>query len=116
MAVDEQGRSEPPYPAGPVEQVVGFHAFLRGTLLWKCAGLSEDQLRWSPVPTGTCLLGIVKHSVYVERWWISRYIGGMELTMLWSEADPDADFRIEQSETFATIRDLYLAEAARSAD
>ena len=116
MTLNEQGRTEPPYPAGPVEQVMGFHAFLRETLLWKCDGLTEDQLRWSPVPSGTCLVGIVKHSVYVERWWISRYISGVDLTMPWSEADPDADFRIEPDESFASIRAMYLAEAARTAD
>ena len=114
MTFDEQGRLEPPHSGEPVEQVMGFHRFLRETLLWKCAGLSEEQLRWSPVPSGTCLLGLLKHSVYVERWWISRYIGGLDVCGVSTEEDPDADWRIEPGDSYETIRDLYLAEAERS--
>jgi uncharacterized damage-inducible protein DinB len=114
MTLDEQGRTEPLTVGGAVGQVSSFHSFLRETLLWKCSGLTEEQLRWSPVLSGTCLLGILKHSVYVERWWISRYIGGLDVRGVSSEEDPDADWRIEPGESFETIRELYLAEGERS--
>lgn len=114
--VDEgDWREEPPGIASPVEMTIAFHRFLRDTLVWKCSGLSEEQLRWSPVPSGTSLLGLLKHSAYVERGWISRYIGGQDIDPGWTSEDPDADWRIETGETFESIRALYDAEAARSA-
>ena len=116
MTLDDQGRMEPQPSGGPVEQVMGFHRFLRETLYWKCDGLTEEQLRWSPVPSGLTLLGILKHSVFVERWWISRYVGGLDVEFPWTDDDPDADWHIESGDTFASIHELYVAEARRSAD
>lgn len=113
--MDEDKRFEPPHSGSAIEITTGFHRFLRDTLLWKCSGLTEEQLHWSPVQSGTCLLGILKHSVYVERWWIARYIGGLDVEMIWTKEDPDRDWRIEPGETYESIRDLYLAEAERSA-
>ena len=60
--VDEFGRHEPYMDGTPVEVVTSIHRFLRETLFWKCEGLNEELLRFSPVPSGTCLLGILKHS------------------------------------------------------
>ena len=115
MQIDEQGRHEPPHFGAPVEVVAGFHRFLRETLIWKCEGLSEEQLRWSPVPSGTCLLGILKHSVEVERWWINRAIGNHpDLPMLWGTDDPDADWRVESDDTFTAIRARFEVEAMQT--
>ena len=116
MANDGDWRLDPSPTGNPVEVVTAFHRFLRDTLVWKCAGLTEEQLRWSPVPTGTSLLGLLKHSAYVERGWISRYIGGVDVDPGWSPDDPDADWRVEPGETFESIRDLFAAEAERSAE
>src|SRR6478736_1169990 len=103
--IDEQGRTEPPRSGGPVEVVMGFHRFLRETLFWKCEGLTEEQLRWSPVPSGTCLLNILKHSLNVERWWILTVIGNLpDVEFDDSEDDLDADWRLEQGDTYASIR------------
>ena len=38
----------------------------RDALLWKLDGLSEDDVRRPLTPTGTNLLGLVKHASYVE--------------------------------------------------
>jgi uncharacterized damage-inducible protein DinB len=54
--------------------------------------------------------------VYVERWWISRYVGGLDVQGVSTAEDPDADWRIEPGESFDSIRDLYLAEGERSRD
>ncbi len=113
--IDEQGRTEPPRSGGPVEVVMGFHRFLRETLYWKCAGLTEEQLRWSPVPSGTCLLGILKHSVNVERWWIAQVIGGLDVEFDWTDDDKDADWRLLPEDTLESVRAAYEAEAQRSA-
>lgn len=38
----------------------------RDALLWKLDGLSEREARWPRTPTGTTLLGIVRHCANVE--------------------------------------------------
>ena len=115
MSVDEFGRHEPDFANSPLVMVAQYHRFLRETLFWKCAGLTEEQLRWSPVPSGTCLLGILKHSLNVERWWILTVIGDLkDVESDSSEEDPDGDWRIEVGETFATIKAKFEAEALRS--
>ncbi|MDP9365640.1 MAG: DinB family protein [Chloroflexota bacterium] len=114
MGVDEQGRLEPPMAAGPVEMVSAFLNFLRATLLWKIDGLSDDELRRPMTPSGVSLLGIVKHSAYVERVWFRRVFRGEDVAVPWREGDPDADWRIEPGETTEEIVRLYRDEAARS--
>ncbi len=41
---------------------------LREALLWKLEGLSERDLRMPRTPTGTNLIGIVKHVANTEIW------------------------------------------------
>ena len=51
----------------------------RATLLWKCAGLSNGQLRERSVPPSTMsLLGLVRHMADVERRWFDRVLLGAE--------------------------------------
>lgn len=80
---------------------------LRAVVLWKLDGLDEEQASRPMVPSGTSLLGIVKHLAWVERWWFVDFIGGEKLEYPWSEQDPDADFRIEDHETIVSISRLY---------
>src|SRR4026209_737869 len=59
--------------AGPAPKQ-DLHRYLqaaRDALLWKLDGLSEYDVRRPLVPTGTNLLGLVKHVASVE----SRYFG-----------------------------------------
>ena len=45
------------------------HSYLRGareTLVWKLDGLSEYDIRRPLTPTGTNLLGLVKHSTFTH--------------------------------------------------
>lgn len=112
--MDGDHRPEPPMAASPVEMTGAFLDFLRATLLWKIDGLSDDEVRRPMVPSGTSLLGILKHSTYVERWWFSRVFAGHDVEMIWTDTDPDADWRIEPTETTAEIIANYEAEIARS--
>jgi uncharacterized damage-inducible protein DinB len=66
------------------------------------------------VPSGTSLLGIVKHLAYVERGWFQRVWAGQEISVPWTEEDPDADWRIEPDETTQDVLALYEGECARS--
>jgi len=114
VPIGEDIRFEPPHSAAALEMTAAFHRFLRETLLWKCSGLTEEQLRWSPVPSGTSLLKLLKHSIHVERWWVTRYIGGQDVALAWSTDDPDGDWRIEPGETFDILRKHYVDEGERS--
>ena len=114
MTVDEQGRPEPPMAAEPVEMVSAFLDFLRATLLWKIEGLSDEELRRPMTPSGVSLLGIVKHSAYVERFWFRMVYRGEQVDIPWHEGDPDADWRVKPGESTAAVVGLYRDETKRS--
>jgi uncharacterized damage-inducible protein DinB len=80
----------------------------RAIMLWKLDGLDEEQARRQILPSATSMLGLVKHLAWVERWWFVDYIGGGEPDYPWSDEDPDADWRIEDHETIASISQLYV--------
>ena len=107
-------RPEPPHLGGEAETLAGFLDFHRATLLWKVDGLDDEQLRRPMVPSGTSLLGMVKHLAYVERWWFQEVWAGREVSYPWTDEDPDADWRVEPSETTKEILELYRGECDRS--
>ena len=86
-------------PSGPnvaperraAEDLLEYH---RATLLWKCAGLTGDQLATRAVPPSTMsLLGLVRHMADVERSWFRRRVAGEQIDHLFSsDASPDGDF------------------------
>jgi uncharacterized damage-inducible protein DinB len=112
MTTDD--RPEPPYLGDETGTLAGFLDFHRATLLWKIEGLDDEQLRRPMVPSGTSLLGMVKHLAYVERWWFQQVWGGREATYPFTDEDPDADWRVEPSETTADILALYRGECDAS--
>ena len=107
-------RPEPPYLGDETGTLAGFLDFHRATLLWKIEGLDDEQLRRPMVPSGTSLLGMVKHLAYVERWWFQQVWSGREVTYPWTDEDPDADWRVEPSETTEDILALYRGECDTS--
>jgi len=107
-------RPEPPYSAPPMEMLAAFLDFHRATLLWKLESLTDEEVRRSLTPSGMCLLGIVKHSALVERWWFQIDFAGRDVDMLWSKDDPNSDWRIEPHETTEQIVAFYEGECAKS--
>lgn len=94
----------------------------RDTLLWKCAGLTGDQLRTRSVePSGMSLLGLVRHLTEVERGWFRRAAAGQDLEYVYcSEDNPDGDFDdiadADPEATFAAFRaEIAQADAAVAA-
>ena len=49
--------------------LVGFLDYLRGAIVAKTEGVPEPQIRTPGVPSGTSLLGLVKHLTCVERFY-----------------------------------------------
>jgi uncharacterized damage-inducible protein DinB len=74
----EVNRLEDGPQAGPerpiLQAMLDWH---RETLLWKCAGLTGEQLAAQSIPTsGLSLLGLLRHLTKVERvWFRTRFAG-----------------------------------------
>jgi uncharacterized damage-inducible protein DinB len=85
----------------------------RDAVLWKLEGLDDEALRRPMVPSGTSLLGLVKHLAAVEYGWFCDTFGRPAEPMPFDEDDPDADLRVEPGETTADVLAFY--DRARAA-
>jgi len=90
----EVKRSEPGLALPERESLEAWLEYHRETLLWKCAGLSAEQLKMRPVPPSRLsLLGLVRHMAEVECWWFSMHAGETTLPLPYSsEGNNEADF------------------------
>jgi len=87
----------------------------RQTLLWKIDGLDDEQLRRVMVPSGLCLLGLVKHLAAVEHgWFVVNFAATGEPHMFDSADDPDLDFHVQPEETTEQIVAGYRRACERS--
>ncbi|MDQ3532926.1 MAG: DinB family protein [Actinomycetota bacterium] len=107
-------RVDPPAAAPELVMLTAWLDFHRATLLRRLEGLDDVDLRRPLVPSGTSLLGIVKHLAYVERWWFCIVFAGQQLDVPWTDEDPDADWRIEPDDTTEEVITLYGREIART--
>ena len=96
------------------EGLSGFLDHYRKTILEICEGLSEEQLRRPMVPSGTTLLGMIHHLVYVERGWFEEGVAGLSVEYPFDEDDPEADFRVPPDINAGDVFDLYRRQCARS--
>lgn len=87
----------------------------RDAVLWKLDGLDDEQLRRQVVPSGTSLLGLVKHLAAVEYDWFCQTFGRETEPLPFSDDDPDADLRVEPHESTADVLSFY-ARARAAAD
>jgi Protein of unknown function (DUF664) len=87
----------------------------RDTLLWKLDSLSEYDARRPLVPTGTNLLGLVKHVTGVEMGYFGDTFGRPCPGQLpWDESDPMSDMFADPSESREFITGLYRGAWAHS--
>ena len=102
-------RARPGQAAGEREMLAGWLEHHRGILIWKCEGLTAEQLRQRAVPPSTLsLLGLVRHMADVERGWFRAVFLGEDVPDLYDRsADEDADFndvdRAEPAEDFSAF-------------
>jgi uncharacterized damage-inducible protein DinB len=103
-----------PYLAGEREMLEAWLDFHRQTLLAKCAGLTQAELRRRAAPpSGLSLLGLVRHMAEVERGWFRRRIGGEDVGFLFSSPeDPDGEFDHVESADAEQDLATYVAEVA----
>jgi hypothetical protein len=112
--------------AGYCRAVTGFdakgdlHRYLeigRDVLLWKLEGLSEYDIRRPMVPTGTNLLGLIKHLAAVEVGYFGDTFGRpFDEPPPWFEDDsePNVDMWATADESRGQIMDLYQRACAHS--
>ncbi|WP_307789057.1 DinB family protein [Glycomyces salinus] len=82
----------------------------RDTLLWKLEDLSEYDRRRPLTPTGTNLLGLVKHVAFTEAEYFSVVFGRphpQALPWIYDETDPDAEMWATPEETTEFITGTY---------
>ena len=100
------------------EQLETFLDYLRDAVVRKARGVSEEDARRSPVPTGTNLGGLIKHLRWVELGGFAKQIGQIPAAELptppWTDADPEADLRLEPNEKLDDVIGAYQAECDRS--
>lgn len=82
----------------------------RDALLWKLEGLTEYDARRPLTPTGTNLLGLVKHAAGVESGYLGDTFGrpsGETLPWLADDAEPNADMWATADESREQMVALY---------
>ena len=98
--------------------LTGFLDYHRGTLDWKCAGLTPEQLARRATPPSTLsLLGIVRHLADVERSWFRRRLAGEAVPpIFFTETEPDLDFdgAVANPDEVATAFAAWRREVARA--
>jgi uncharacterized damage-inducible protein DinB len=102
------------------DEKADLHRYLqaaREAVLWKLDGLSEYDVRRPMVPTGTNLLGLVKHLASVEVGYFGDVFGGRpdeRLSWLEEDAEPNSDMWATPDETREQIVGLYRRVSAHS--
>ncbi len=86
---DDSNRPWPPTNGGDLNTLVGFLEYQRATFAWKCAGLSDEQLRVALPPSSMTLGGMLKHLAAVEDGWFTEVVGGQPAPEPWASHDPD---------------------------
>lgn len=90
-AIDDQGRPEPPVDGDEAATLLGFLDYQRATLMWKVADLAPEGWNATTAATTMTLGGLVKHLVYVEDLWFSRFLHGRDPAPPWDTVDWEAD-------------------------
>ncbi|MEO3856706.1 DinB family protein [Acrocarpospora sp. B8E8] len=86
----------------------------RTAIDWKISGLDDEGLRRRMTPSGTSLLGLVKHLGAVEYGWFCQTFGRETEPLPFVDDDPDADLRVEPGESTAEILAFYARARAAS--
>ena len=112
-------RAMPPLQADERTTLESWLDFYRATLVTKCDGLADEQLRTASVPPSPLtLLGLVQHMAEVERNWFRRVLLGEQVAPLFDpDADPsgpDGGFRPTEDIGFATARATWEGEIAQA--
>lgn len=90
---------------------------LRETVLWKLEGIGEREARWPMTPTGTNLLGLVKHLAAMELGYFAEVFdrpSGIPQPWFDDGADDNADLFATAEESLDSVTSLYRAAVAHA--
>lgn len=104
-----------PFTAGEKQSLLVSLDRHRDVVLWKLDGLTDEQLRAPMTPSGTSLLGLVKHLAAVEYGWFCETFGRETEPLPFDQEDENADLRIDPHETTDEVLAFY-ARARVAAD
>ncbi|HVK22104.1 MAG TPA: DinB family protein [Actinokineospora sp.] len=100
-------RVAPPLVGDERETLRGFLDFHRATLVMKCDGLGDEDLRKQSMPPSTLsLLGLVRHMAEVERTWFRRVINAEDIPLVWSDS---GDFQVAYDASGSTRAEAFAA-------
>src|SRR6202161_4482729 len=114
-------RSRPGLQSNERDMLNGWLEHHRAILLWKCEGLTDEQLRQRSVPPSSMsLLGLVRHMTDVERGWFQQALLGADAPNLYStprDGDGDGDGEASrQAVAAAPDLDVLSKEAAQTGE
>ena len=95
------------------ELLLRWLAFLRGAVLRKAEGISDDEARWTPPGALIPLLGIVNHLTRVEWRWIDGGMRGDQTSRSEEEFRPGPELTITAAVTAYRERAKATEEAVR---
>jgi uncharacterized damage-inducible protein DinB len=96
-----------PFTAGEKESLYVALDRHRDVVLWKLEGLDDEQARRPLTPSGTSLLGLVKHLACVEYGWFCSTFERDTEPLPDVDADPNADMQATADESIADIVAFY---------
>ena len=114
-------RRDPDLAADERTTLVQFLDYQRDTLLWKCEGLTDEELRRTTAASDLTLAGLLKHLALVEDHWFRVILLGDDKARWWRDvdfkADPDWDFTSALGDSGAHLIALYsdACETSRKA-
>lgn len=115
-ALSTEGRSAAPTDEHAVKETL--HRYLqkhRAALLAKTEGLAERQARWPVTPTGTNLLGLVKHVAGVQAGYLGEVFGRpLPDAPAWLESEDGEDMYATDDETMADVIAFHHRSAAHA--
>lgn len=102
----------------PKETLVRYLQAARDSILWKLDGLADYDARRPLTPTGTNLLGLVKHLASIELGYFGDTFdrpSGIDLPWYADDAEPNADMWATAEESREAVVDLYHRAWAHAA-
>jgi hypothetical protein len=103
--------------ADPADLLLGYLDFYRAVIDRKLAGLSDDDLRSSRLPSGWTPLELVKHLVFMERRWLRWGFAAEPVDRPWGDnldAAADGRWYADPAETVADLLGAMHAGGRRT--
>lgn len=86
----------------------------RAMVMWKLEGLSVELAKRALVPSGTTMLGLVKHLGWMERDFFGGDINGNDIIFPWTADTPNGDFDLGPDDTIETVTAFYREAVSES--